>query len=280
MGFLDRGPALLFCPGDRPDRYAKAAAAADVVLLDLEDALAPDAKDRARADVVEAAVSLGDAAVVRVNAVGTPWHEADVAALRAAGVRTLMLPKTTGADDLAALPDFQVVALCETASGVLRAEAIARAENCAALFWGSEDLIADLGGRTSRDAHGRYLPVVENARSHVLTAAAAAGRPAIDTVHVGLDDTEGLAAESARAADSGFGAKACIHPRQAAVVRSAFAPTPEQARWASDVLAAAGAAERGVFAFEGRMIDAPLLAHARTIADRAGTVPSDTAERQ
>ncbi|GAA2094175.1 CoA ester lyase [Streptomyces albiaxialis] len=268
MGVLDHGPALLFCPGDRPDRYAKALAAADAVILDLEDAVAPDAKETARALVAEAAPAYGDRALVRVNPPGTPWHEADVAALRAAGVRTLLLPKASGPGDLAALDGFAVVALCESAAGIRHAWTIADAPHCAALMWGGEDLIADLGGRTSRDAHGRYLPVVEQARSTVLLAAGAAGRPAIDTTHLVLDDLDGLADEAARAADSGFAAKACVHPRHVPAIRTAFAPTEDQTAWARDVLAAAEG-ERGVFAFRGRMIDAPLLAHARAIAERA-----------
>ncbi|MDJ1136972.1 HpcH/HpaI aldolase/citrate lyase family protein [Streptomyces iconiensis] len=265
MGFLDHGPALLFCPGDRPDRYAKAAAAADAVLLDLEDAVAPDAKERARSEVANAVPELGDRVVVRVNAIGTPWHEADVAAMRRAGARQLMLPKATGPEDLAALGDFEVVALCESAAGVLNARALAHSPHCAALFWGGEDLIADLGGRFARDAHGRYHPVVEQARSTVLLAAGEAGRPAIDTVHIAIGDLAGVGEESVRAADSGFRAKACIHPSHVPAIRAGFAPTEEQATWARDVLAAAGR-EAGVFVFRGRMIDAPLLAQARAIA--------------
>lgn len=265
MGFLDHGPALLFCPGDRPDRYAKAAAAADAVVLDLEDAVAPGAKERARSEVAGAVTGLGDRAVVRINAIGTPWHEADVRAMRRAGVRQLMLPKAQRAEDLAALGDFEVVALCESAAGVLNARALAHSPHCAALLWGGEDLIADLGGRASRDPHGRYHPVVEQARSTVLLAAGEAGRAAIDTVHIAIGDLEGVAEESVRAADSGFRAKACIHPRHVPAIRAGFAPTEEQTAWAREVLAVAEG-EAGVFAFRGRMIDAPLLAHARSLA--------------
>lgn len=271
MGFLDHGPALLFCPGDRPDRYAKAAAAADAVVLDLEDAVAPEAKARARSEVAGAVAEWGDRAVVRVNALGTPWHEADVTAMRRAGVRQLMLPKAQRPEELERLDDFEVVALCESAAGVLNARALAGSPHCAALFWGGEDLIADLGGRASRDAHGRYHPVVEQARSTVLLAAGEAGRPAIDTVHIAIGDLEGVAQESVRAADSGFRAKACIHPSHVPAIRAGFAPTEEQTAWAREVLAAAEG-EAGVFVFRGRMIDAPLLAHARAIAQaRPGT---------
>ncbi|PSK89655.1 citrate lyase subunit beta/citryl-CoA lyase [Murinocardiopsis flavida] len=264
------GPALLFCPGDRPDRYDKAAGRADAVILDLEDSVAPEDKERARAEVVGALGRLDPArTVVRVNAPGTEWWDGDVAAVAAAGVRLVMLPKAQSPEDVAALAPAGVIALCETAAGVLAAPQIAAAPSCLALSWGGEDLMADLGGASSRGADGAYRDVVRHARSAVLLAAAAHRRPAVDTVHLDIGDLDGLAAASVDAAESGFAAKMCIHPDHAAVIRSSFAPAPADAAWARGVLAAARDEPSGVFRYEGRMIDAPVLAQAESIVRRA-----------
>ena len=260
-----RGPALLFCPGNRPERFARAAAAADSVILDLEDAVGPDAKDGAREDVLRGLADLDRGAVlVRVNAVGTPWHAADVDALAAFPDLTLMLPMAERPEDLEALRPHPVVALCETARGVLDAPQIARTANCTGVMWGSEDLVADLGGRRGRAPAGGYRPAVEEARTRILYAARAAGVVPVDTVLVDIDDLTTLAADSAAAVASGYAAKACIHPEQVPVVRHAFLPTEDETAWARDVLAHADA-HSGVFRFRGRMVDAPVLAHARQV---------------
>ncbi|HYO35397.1 MAG TPA: CoA ester lyase [Geodermatophilus sp.] len=267
------GPALLFCPADRPDRYDKAAQRSDTVVLDLEDAVAPAGKAAARDAVAAALPRLGPGAFVRVNAADTPWFADDVAVLRDAGHPRVVLPKATAADDLDALDGFQVLAICETAAGVLHAPGIAEHPACAAIMWGGEDLIADLGGRRSRDARGRYYPVVEHARLTVLIAAAAAGRAAVDSVHIDIGDLDGLARETTEAVDLGFAAKTCIHPSHVPVIREAFRPTEEMLAWARGVAAAAESAG-GVFRHQGRMIDEPLLRQARATLARAGDAPS------
>jgi citrate lyase subunit beta/citryl-CoA lyase len=263
------GPAILFCPGDRPDRFAKAAARADAVILDLEDAVAPEDKPAARASVLDALPSLDPArTIVRINALDSPWGHDDAGALRALAAPPLvMLPKARAAADLDALAPLAVIALCETAEGVLAAPSIARAATCAGLMWGSEDLVADLGGRPGRGPDGRYRAVLEHARSTVLLAAAAAGRPAIDTVLVDLDDLDTLRADAEYAAAAGFTAKACVHPDQVDPVRAAFAATPAEVEWATGVLRAAEG-RAGVFRHRGRMIDAPVLAAARAVLAR------------
>lgn len=269
------GPAILFCPGNRPERFDKAIDAADVVILDLEDAVPALDKEAARTDVVAACERLGDQPlIVRVNAVGTRWHDGDVAALRALAESTgstvpIMLPKSESADQLRALADFGVVALCESARGVLNAAALAEAPNCEALMWGAEDLIADLGGRSSRSPAGAYYRVIEQARANILFAAAAAAKAAFDAVYLDIDDLDGLALECAEAVDLGFRAKVCIHPRQAAVVRAAYAPSPERLAWAAGVLAEAARSGDAVFSYEGKMIDAPLFAQAKAILAHA-----------
>lgn len=269
IGTAPRGPALLFCPGNRPERFAKAAAAADSVILDLEDAVGPDAKDTARADVLRGLAELDRTAVlVRVNAVGTPWHAADVAALAGYPELTVMLPMASSPAQVEALRPHPVVALCETARGVLAAQLIAEAENCVGLMWGSEDLLADLGGRPGRRPDGSLLPALEEARTAILYAARAARVTPVDTVLVAIDDLDTLQADSTAAAASGYAAKACIHPKQVPVVRRAFLPTEPEVAWARAVLAAAEQ-HPGVFRFDGRMVDPPVLAHARELLRHA-----------
>jgi citrate lyase subunit beta / citryl-CoA lyase len=262
------GPALLFCPADRPDRYVKALAAADAVILDLEDGVAADGKDAARAALAGAALDPARV-IVRVNATGTPEHAADIAALRGTGYRQVMLAKTETRAQLDGLGgDWRVVALCETPLGVVNAAEIAAAPNVIALMWGAEDLIAAMHGRTSRFFDGRYRDVARHARSAVLLAASAYGRPAIDSVYVNIPDLDGLAAEAEDAAASGFTLKGCVHPSQVAVVRKAFRADGAQVAWARRVLAAArgaGAQDKGAIKLDGQMIDAPLIRQAEAI---------------
>jgi citrate lyase subunit beta/citryl-CoA lyase len=263
------GPALLFCPADRPDRYGKALAAADGVIIDLEDGVGAGAKDTARAALL--ATPLDPARViVRVNAAGTAEHDADLAALGQTGYRLVMLPKSETRAQLDALGGrWQVVALAETPAGILNAAQIAAAPNVAALMWGAEDLTAALGGRSSRLPDGRYRDVARHARSAVLLAAAASGKPAIDSVWVNIPDLAGLAAEAEDAAASGFALKACIHPTQVAVVRRAFQADEEQVAWARRVLdavqASTGQRGSGAIKVDGQMIDAPLIRQAEAI---------------
>ncbi|QHT58200.1 CoA ester lyase [Cellulomonas sp. H30R-01] len=266
-GSFALGPAILFCPADRPGRYAKAAERADAVILDLEDAVLPGAKSAAR-DALRATPLDPDRTIVRVNAAGTPDLVEDLHALAGTPYRTVMLAKTVDRADVRELAAYDVVALVETAQGVVDADAIAAEANVVALMWGAEDLVASLGGTSSRRLDGTYRDVARHARSTVLLAAGAHGKAAIDAVHVDLDDLDGLAAEASDAAASGFTATACLHPRQVDVVRAAYRPTDEQVAWARAVLTAAQG-ERGAFRWEGRMVDAPVLRHAEDVLRRA-----------
>lgn len=260
------GPALLFCPADRPDRYAKAAEAADAVILDLEDAVAPEHRASARESLLATRLDPGRT-IIRVNPVGSPDVELDLAAVRQSDYRTVMLAKTETAAQLDALVGFDVIALCETPAGVENAASIAAVPHIVALMWGAEDLVGAIGGRSSRHADGSYRDVARYARSRVLLAAAAAGKPAIDTVHLDIADLDGLAAEVEDAAASGFAATACIHPSQVAVIRAGYAPTADEVAWAERVLAAAET-NPGAFRFEGRMVDGPVLMQARSVLAR------------
>lgn len=263
------GPALLFCPADRPERFVKAADRADAVILDLEDAVAPEAKKAARENL---ALNPLDPArtLVRLNAASTADFEADVQALAGTPYRTVMLAKAEAAEQVRQLAGFEVVALCETALGVLNAAAIAAEPNVVGLMWGAEDLVASLGGTASRADDGGYRAVALHARSSVLLSAGAFGKAAIDAVYTAIPDLEGLAAECADAAASGFAAKACIHPSQVGPVRAAYVPTDDAVAAARELLAAAEAAGTGVFQHDGRMIDGPILRHAEAVLRRAG----------
>jgi len=263
------GPAILFCPADRPDRYAKAAAAADAVIIDLEDAVAPGDKEAAREHV--AASSLDpESTIVRVNPVGTVDHDLDLAALEGGPYRMLMLAKTESAGQLDHLHEagYRVIALIETAAGVEDAAEIARHPAVMSLMWGAEDLVASMAGRSSRFAdgphRGRYRDVARYARSRVLIAATAAGKVAVDSVFLDIPDLDGLRTEVEDAAASGFAATACIHPSQVTVIRESYAPSDEELEWARAVLAEAQI-QPGVFRFRGRMVDEPVLRQARRI---------------
>ncbi len=265
---LELGPALLFCPADRPDRYAKAAERADAVILDLEDAVAAADKADARRALLEHPVDAATT-IVRVNAIGTDDHALDLATLAHTGYRTIMLPKAV---DATGLESFSVIALCETAAGVLASETLAAQAHVVALMWGAEDLVASLGGSSSRLDDSRYRDVAVHARARILLAAGAHGKTAIDAVHLDIADLEGLSAEARDAAAQGFAATACIHPSQVETVRDAYRPSEAEVAQARAIVAAAHD-EAGVFVLDGRMIDEPIVRHARRVLQRAGVAP-------
>ena len=263
---FDLGPAVLFCPADRPERYAKALDRADAVILDLEDAVTAGDKATARAALL--ANPLDPARViVRVNGFDTDWFEDDLVALRQTAYRRVMLPKATSAAQTQALRGWDVIALCETAAGILAAGEIAATEHVVALFWGAEDLVASLGGTSSRFASGQYRDVARQARASVLLAAAANGIAAIDSVFMDIPNLDGLRAEAEDAVASGFSATACIHPSQVETIRTAYSPTEAQVAHARELLEVAEKSH-GAFAFEGHMVDEPVLRHARTLLGR------------
>ncbi|CAN5528422.1 CoA ester lyase [soil metagenome] len=264
---FDLGPALLFCPADRPDRYDKAAERADAVILDLEDAVAAGDKAAAREALVAHPLDPAST-IVRVNAEDSGSFDDDVAALARTDYRRVMLAKTESVDQVRRLEGFEVIALCETAAGIVNVVSIAADSTVVAVMWGAEDLVASLGGTSSRDASGRYREIAAHARSSMLLAAGAAGTAAIDSVYVDIPDLAGLGFEARDARASGFAATACIHPSQVAVIRDAYRPTPQELAFATALLAAAEG-ERGVFRFEGRMVDEPVLRHARSVLARS-----------
>lgn len=265
---LALGPALLFCPADRPERFTKALERSDGVILDLEDAVAPADKTAARGHLIESELD-PSRVIVRVNPPESDAFAADLATLSQTDYRRIMVAKAESPKRLRRIDArFEVVALCETAKGIAQADRIAALDNVVALMWGAEDLVASLGGTSSRKPNGRYRDVARYARAQVLIAAGARGKAAIDAVHLDIGDAKRLAIEAADAAASGFSATACIHPSQVAIIRDAYRPDAKTVAWARGVLAAADGA-RGVFSYEGRMVDEPVLRHARGVIARA-----------
>lgn len=267
---FELGPAIMFVPADRPDRYAKAAERADAVIIDLEDAVLPADRPAARQALVETPLDPART-IVRVNPVGTEDFAEDLEALTRTEYTTVMLAKAESAQQLDSLHGYRVIALCETALGVREAADIAQTEPVVALMWGAEDLIASLGGLSSRfpqehDRAGQYRDVARAARAQILLAAGAAGKAAVDAVHLDLADHDGLRAEAEDAVACGFSATACLHPAQVPVIRQAYRPSSGQVDWATRVLDAAtsqGAA--GAFSLDGRMVDEVVLQQARTV---------------
>ncbi|MFC7328327.1 HpcH/HpaI aldolase/citrate lyase family protein [Marinactinospora rubrisoli] len=279
----------LYVPGDRPDRFAKAlASGADAVILDLEDAVLADAKDRARRNVLDLLADLtgpdtGRPRVhVRVNAPRGPHGARDLAALAdlPAGDRpdAVRVPKVDGPDDVDLVvrrlgEGTAVHALLETAAGVQNAAATARHPAVRALALGEADLAAQLGLRGGAD-HA-WL------RSGVVLAAAAAGlpRPAM-SVYPDVRDTDGLAASCRAGRDIGMFGRTAIHPRQLPVIRAAFTPTEEEVARAREISeAAAGGVADGAGAValaDGRFVDAPIVESARrtlALADHLSRSP-------
>jgi citrate lyase subunit beta / citryl-CoA lyase len=267
MALAPAGPGWLFCPADRPERFEKAAAAADVVILDLEDGVAAKDREVARAALIDTPLD-PTRTVVRLNPATTADHGLDREALARTEYGTVMLAKTESAEQVSALAPLDVVVLIETPLAALMISELARVDNAFAVMWGAEDLFAVLGGTANRNADGSYRDVAKHVRSQTLLAAKAHGRMALDSVYLDIRDLDGLRAETDDAVAVGFDAKVAIHPTQVAVIRAAYAPSDDQVQWARHVLDAARS-ERGVFQFEGIMVDAPVLRRAERIVTLA-----------
>ena len=274
--------SALFTPGDRPEMCRKAPdAGADVIIFDLEDAVAPERKDEARTAVRDVLTDPDfdpDCEVcVRVNAADDVRAE-DLEALFGDGsndtLESVMLPKVASPDDVRELADdlakygleLPVLALLESAAGILAAPEIAAVPATDALVFGAEDLAADIGA--TRTAEGTE---VLYARERVVLAAAAADCAAIDTIVSDFEDEAALREDAEFAVELGYDGKLAIHPAQIGPINDAFTPSPEEREWAERVLEARHEADtegRGVFAVDGEMIDAPLIARAERIRDR------------
>jgi citrate lyase subunit beta/citryl-CoA lyase len=261
------GPAWLFCPADRPERYGKAAATADVVVLDLDDGVAPADKEYARRSLLDRSLD-PTRTVVRINPAGTEDHYLDLRALADSPYTRVMLARCESPEQVTALAPREVIALVESPRGALAVADIALAMGTIGVMWGAEGLAVGLGGQSIRHADGTYRDVAKHVRSSVLLAAKAYGRWALDAACLDIGDHAGVRSEALDAVAVGFDAKVAIHPDQVGVIREAYTPSEESVDWARRVLAAVPES-RGVFRFEGQMVDAPVLRHAEQILHRS-----------
>lgn len=276
--------SFLFVPGDRPERYAKAlASAADAVIVDLEDAVAIGAKAVARTALRDTLQTLSEGErariLVRINAQGTPWHEADlalVAGLGRTGIAGVVVPKAQSAAAVAAVatacPGLGLLPLLETAEGLHRIDAVATAPQVVRLGLGHIDLQADLGMCCAADeqelAPARWAIVVASRRADLA--------PPVDGVTTSVSDLALLQAATERSRRFGFSAKLCIHPSQVATVHTALAPTASERDWAQRVVLAMQESGGAVVSVDGKMIDPPVLALARQILARASMAAANT----
>lgn len=260
--------SLLFVPGDRPGRFAKAeSAGADAVVIDLEDAVAPAGKSAARAHAL-AWLQAGHAVVVRINGIGTPEHEQDVAAVAGQGC-AVMVPKAEDAAELTALagrlgPGSPVIPLLETARGLVHAGQVCAVPGVVRVAFGHLDLAAELGVDPAN--HRALLP----ARADVVLASAAAGLAGpVDGVTTQLHDKETLRADARAAARLGFTGKLCIHPAQIGLTHEAFSPAPGDIEAARRIVGPDHS--RAARALDGEMVDAPVMTRARRLLERAAS---------
>jgi citrate lyase beta subunit len=271
--------SMLFVSGEKAERYAKAVASgADVVCIDLEDAVLPAAKPQARIEALQwlsAQPAAGRAAALalRVNGARTQDGLRDVLELAGsdATLDWLLLPKVESAAEIELARawlgprETGFVALLESPRGIERAADIAAAlsaacpQGRAALMLGGVDLAVELGVPVSAAA-------LAYARGRLVNAARASGLQAWDVPCLDVDDAQALRAETQSVMTLGFTCKTAIHPRQIGVIHEAFAPDPEEVRWAQEALAAASGAG-GAWIFRGRMVDAPVLLRARRVVE-------------
>ena len=276
--------SLLFVPGDSERKFAKASGSdADGLIFDLEDSVAPGKKAEARAMVAGWLDARSPAAPfahwVRINPFATGLALGDLAAVVRPGLDGIVLPKAEMAevvrlghclDALEARAGMAegavriVVVSTETPAAVLNLAAYGAGHpRLAALTWGAEDLSAELGSLDNKDEAGAWLPVFAHARSACLLAAAAAGVPALDTLHADFRDAEGLARGCRAARREGFAGRIAIHPDQIPVINEAFSPTPAEVAEAERVVAAfAASPDVGTVGIDGKMYDIPHLRRA------------------
>lgn len=259
--------SFLFVPGHRDDRFDKAVASgADAVILDLEDAVAPEAKQSARA-AVRAWLAAGGQALVRINAADTAWFADDLEMLGALPHAGVMLAKADVASlarTLAALPGREVIALLETVAGFMELAALSRVPGLTQIAFGSVDFGIDSGIVDTGDA-------MTAVRSQIVLHSRFAGlRAPLDGVSVSFHSAEQMYADALRSCQLGFGGKLCIHPSQVAAVNRAFAPSAEEQAWALRVLQAFDASAGAATAVDGKMVDRPVVERARRIVAAAG----------
>lgn len=275
---IARALSFLFVPANRPERISKAlASGAGAVIVDLEDAVPPDAKTPARMQLAEAFKSLGAAdrarLVVRINASSTPWHEGDlelVCQLAAEGLAAVMVPKAESAAELAHVAAeigtaCALLPLVESAAGLFAIEVLAACPQVVRLAFGNLDFQADLGLTCGPDE-----AELVSVRLAVVLASRRAGLAApVDGVTPDIANTALLQADAARSRRGGFGAKLCIHPSQVGPVNAALAPSAAELAWAHRVVLGDATERGGVFVLDGKMVDAPVVLKARRLLAQA-----------
>ena len=278
--------SLLFVPGDRPERFAKAAASgADAIILDLEDSVSLANKDAARHAVADYLAGERDViTLVRVNPLDGHLTAADVAAIAGARPDAIMLPKAEGAPSIqqldtilrseavrdASMPAILPIAT-ETPAAIFTLGSYREVKDrLLGLTWGAEDLPAAIGATTSRHDDGSYTAPYEMARALTLFAAHGANTAAIDTVFPAIKDEEGLASYAARARRDGFTGMMAIHPSQVGPINAAFTPSADEVARAQAIIDAFAANPGvGVLQVDGKMVDAPHLKQAHHILSLA-----------
>jgi citrate lyase subunit beta/citryl-CoA lyase len=260
----------LFVPGNRADRFGKAlASGAGAVIVDFEDAVAPGDKDAARASFVswfrEATIA-PERVLLRINDESTPWFEQDLAVVRESGVRGVVLPKTESAAQVerigSVLPaDGFVIALVETAKGIVGIDELAAAPRLRRIAFGTLDYALDLD--LSGDPRGLVYPACRIA----LASRAAGIASPVAGVTPEIGDDSKLIADLDFARACGFGAKLCIHPRQVDAIHAAMRPTDAELAWAERVVAAVESGQ-GVVRVDGEMVDRPVIQKAHRILAR------------
>ena len=253
----------LFVPGDRPDRFAKAAASgADAVIIDLEDAVAPQNKAAARANLGKHGLA-PENVIVRVNGDATPFWDEDLAAVAATGIRTILIPKAEREETLAAVraalgDEAVLLPMIESVRGLSNLQHLLLAPGVAAIAFGHLDFAVDLRCEPDWD-------VLASVRSTLVVQSRLAGRAApIDGITA--DFTSSATAQDAeRARRFGFGGKLMIHPAQIAAARSVFIPSEAERAWARAVVDATANGETGVITVDGKMVDRPIIERAHHI---------------
>jgi citrate lyase subunit beta/citryl-CoA lyase len=261
--------SYLFVPATRPERIAKAqASGAGAVIVDLEDAVAPQGKAGAREALAQVR-SNGAGILVRINGAETEWFEEDLRLCAALGVDGIVLPKAERAEQIrqsaARLGAGAIVLpIIESAQGYAELATLCAEPQVPRVAFGSIDFQLDLGIE-GEDEQLAYF------RSGIVLASRLAGRhPPVDGVTVEIDDVERLRADTLRGKHMGFGAKLCIHPKQVAPVNACFAPSADEIAWARRVVEAAAAAGNAAVAVDGKMIDRPVIVKAERILSETG----------
>ncbi|WP_135074973.1 CoA ester lyase [Terasakiella sp. SH-1] len=255
--------APLFVPASRPEIFDKAATSgADAIILDLEDAVADEAKEEARKSLSSDFTSLP--VLVRVNSISSPWHEEDIKAVSKLSLSAIVVPKAELSPEFEQLcsslaeVSLPVIALVETAKGLADTRQLSALENVKRLIFGSIDFCADLGCAHTRETllFARNELVLASRLNNIL-------KP-VDGVTTSLQDVQGITDDARYSCDLGFGGKLCIHPKHVSPTLNGFKPSEAEIEWANRVLEAG----EGAVTVDGAMVDKPVRIRARNILKR------------